>query len=304
MMVPIKRILCPVDFFPASERAVDYAIALAKTYEGKLILLHVVSPVLPSAYEIALNTEEIITALTESAREQLNTIAKRAQIRKVPVQVFVRVGDVDLEIHDLAKSEKADLIVMGTHGRRGFERWFMGSVTEGLLRRSTVPLMTIGGTIAKATYPMMRRILITTDFSDGTSDAIRYAFSIAQECQSRVTLLHVVSDINGEVSGKYREPLIHSIQMKIESLVPKEARDWCEVSTRVETRLPSRKILEILRKEKFDLIVMNIHGKGMLDRALLGSTAERVVRGATAPVLVIPPIKVARPKKRQPKSKK
>jgi nucleotide-binding universal stress UspA family protein len=66
-MVRIEKILCPVDFFSASERAVDYAIALAKNYEARLILLNVVTPVAPASYELPLNTGKIIDAMTESA---------------------------------------------------------------------------------------------------------------------------------------------------------------------------------------------------------------------------------------------
>jgi nucleotide-binding universal stress UspA family protein len=298
-MVRIEKILCPVDFFSASERAVDYAIALAKNYEARLILLNVVTPVAPASYELPLNTGKIIDAMTESATARLKKLAKRAEARKVPVETIVRVGEVDMEIREIAKDKKVDLITMGTHGRRPFERWILGSVTERLLRRVSVPMLTIGGKAkAKIAPPAIRRILVTTDFSEGTNDAIKYAFSIGQECQADVTLMHVVNDIDADISGRYRDPLIKSIRMRLEGMVPDEARDWCNASSRVETGLPYKRILGILAKEKFDLLVMNVHGKAMLDRALLGSTAERVVRGAATPVLLIPPSIVSKPKKR------
>src|SRR5204862_3953680 len=80
-------------------------------------------------------------------------------------------------------------------------------------------------------------------------------------------------------------------EKQFQHLVPPEARNWCEVNTRVETGTPYRIILGMLEDKKVDLLVMNIHGKGMLDRALLGSTAERVVRAASCPVMLIPPMK-------------
>ena len=198
---------------------------------------------------------------------------------------------------------------MGTHGRRGFERWVMGSVTERLMRNCPVPLLAIasekGGTAAP---PAIRRILVTTDFSEGTSDALTYAFSIAQECQSKVTLLHVVNDLAmADVASKLREPLTSGIRQELEELVPEEARNWCDVETRVETGFPYRVILKLVQSEKPDLLVMNVHGKSMLDRALIGSTAERVVRSAGCPVLLIPPqlavqktaVKKSKPKPRR-----
>ena len=137
----------------------------------------------------------------------------------------------------------------------------------------------------------LESILVTTDFSDGTPDALTYAFSVAQENESRVTLLHVLHDIDADLSGKYRESLISGVRHQLDNMIPAEARNWCDIVTRVETGVPYRIILRMLEDEKIDLLVMNIHGKGMIDRALLGSTAERVVRAACCPVMMIPPIK-------------
>jgi nucleotide-binding universal stress UspA family protein len=298
-MVRINKILCPVDFFPASKRAADYAIALAKAYESKLILLHVISPVLPASYEIPIDAGEILDSMSEAANNELKKLAARAEAKKVDAQVIVRTGTIDLEIRSLVKDRNVDFIVMGTHGRRGFEKWFLGSVTERLLRRVDVPLLTIGQA-ANSTKapPAIRRILVTTDFSEGTADAIRYAFSIGQEYQAKVTVMHVLNDISADISGRYRDTLIKSIRSELEELVPEEARDWCDTSTRVETGLPWTRILDTAKRDKIDLLVMNVHGKSMLDRALLGSTAERVVRGSAAPVLLIPPTAVGKRKRK------
>ena len=105
-----------------------------------------------------------------------------------------------------------------------------------------------------------------------------------------MTLLHVLHDISADLTGKYRNSLIEDIRKQLEGLVPADARNWCEIVTRVETGIPYRIILRTLEDEKVDLLIMNIHGKDMLDRALLGSTAERVVRAASCPVMMIPPI--------------
>jgi nucleotide-binding universal stress UspA family protein len=112
-------------------------------------------------------------------------------------------------------------------------------------------------------------------------------------------LLHVVHDATADVSGKYRDSLIKGVDKQLQDLIPAEARNWCDVVTCVQTGVPYRMILRTLEDEKVDLLVMNIHGKGMLDRALLGSTAERVVRAASCPVMLIPPMK--RKLKRRPR---
>jgi nucleotide-binding universal stress UspA family protein len=291
-MITIKKILCPVDFFPASDAAARYAAALASNYDAKLHLLHVIAPFVPSSFEIAIPTVDLAKSVEENSRRELNTLESALRETDIEVQSELQCGDVYDEIKRAIKVEEPDLIVMGTHGRRGVERWFMGSTTEKLLRHSPVPLVTISAAREKAfNGTRFRRILVTTDFSDGTADALNYAFSVAQENESKVTLLHVLHDVAGEPFGGYRESLVNGVRKQLDDLVPPEAGNWCDIVTRVETGVPYRIIQRTLEDEKIDLLVMNIHGKGMLDRALLGSTAERVVRAALCPVMMIPPMK-------------
>jgi nucleotide-binding universal stress UspA family protein len=291
-MITINRILCPADFFPASDAAVNYAAGLAANYGATIHLLHVITPVLPGPYEYAIDTVEIMKSLEKTATVEMNKLADRAREAGVRSITTVCAGDVYDEIKRTIEREKPELVVMGTHGRRGVERWFMGSTTEKLMRHSPVPLITISGTGEKLSAgPRFRRIMVTTDFSDGTADALAYAFSVAQENDSQITLFHVIHDVAADVSGRYRDSLISGVDKQLQDLIPAEARNWCDVGTRVETGVPYRRILQILEDEKTDLLVMNIHGKGMLDRALLGSTAERVVRAASCPVMLIPPMK-------------
>jgi len=289
-MISVKKILCPVDFFPASDAAVKYAAGLAANYDATLHLLHVVGPVAPMAYEYMTNASEIIGSIEDSAAKEMNKRVTKLKVMGISSETEIRLGDVHDEIKQVIEEVKPDLIVMGTHGRCGVERWFMGSTTEKLLRHSPVPLVTISAAGEKlSTLP--RKIMVTTDFSDGTPDALAYAFSVAQENESKVTLLHVVQDVATDLPGKYRSTLIDAVRNRLEEMVPAEARHWCDIVTRVETGVPYRIIKRVLEDERIDLLVMNIHGKGMFDRALLGSTAERVVRMAGCPVMMVPPLK-------------
>jgi nucleotide-binding universal stress UspA family protein len=291
-MVNIKKILCPVDFFPASDAAVNYAAALAATYDAEVHLLHVLTPIAAGTYEFAIDTTDFMKKMEERSMEEMNRLTARLRASRIVMESQLRTGDVYDEIKGAIEDVKPDLIVMGTHGRRGVERWFMGSTTEKLLRHAPVPLVTISATGEKSfNTPRFRRILVTTDFSEGTADALAYAFSVAQENQSKVVLLHVLHDIPVDVPDKYRDSLVRGVVKQLEDLVPDEAKSWCEVATRVETGIPYQVILQAAQEEASDLLVMNIHGKGMLDRALLGSTAERVVRGASCPVMMIPSFK-------------
>ena len=279
-MRDIRKILCPVDFFPASDAAAQYAAALGENYDATIHLLHVVTP-FPSI-------PHVTTSLEECAADALNKLAARIYATGVDTATESRVGDVYDEINRAIEEVKPDLIVMGKHGRRGVERWVVGSTAEKLFRRFPVPLVTITAPGAKFVAPP-RRIMVATDFSEGTSDALAHAFSVARENESTVLLLHVVSDVVARLSGKYLDSLINGMRQQLEDMVPPEVRKWFEIVTRVETGTPCRVIKRVQEDDRSDLLIMNIHRKGTLERAALGSTAERLVRTADCPVLLIPP---------------
>jgi nucleotide-binding universal stress UspA family protein len=291
IMIRFKKILCPVDFFETSSRSVKYAKTLAANYQAAVHVLHVVAPVISSVYGAPFSVANMTEDLEKEARRLLEKFKKGPPL-DVPVTTEVALGDIATEILLSVQRQKADLVVMGTHGRRGFERFVMGSTTERLIRRCPVPLITIGsGKKGAATPPNIKRILVTTDFSEGTADAIDYALSIAQECQAKLTLLHVLNDVASDVIGTYRDSLVHGIESQLQKLIPEEALNWCDAEIRVEIGLPWKLIPAIVRSGKFDLLVMNVHGKSLIDRALIGSTAERALRTATeiCPVMLVPP---------------
>jgi nucleotide-binding universal stress UspA family protein len=178
--VRLEKILCPIDFFPESNTAADYAITLAKTYHGHLTLLHVVEPIALWVPEVPLNG--VTEAMTKTATLKLDKIAKRATARGVSVDVVVRGGLVDTVVESFIRKRPVDLVVMGTHGRRGLEKLFIGSTAERLVRTLQVPLMTIR--TARHGQLSFRHVLVATDFSEGTPKAVRYAFSIAKEFRS------------------------------------------------------------------------------------------------------------------------
>ena len=286
-MVQIKNILCPVDFFAASRRALEYSVALAQNYNATLHILHVVSPVLPTSYEFSLNTADMIRAFEEQALEKVEDMGKQARSAGIAVVSKVRTGDIDDELKVAIAGCDADIIIMGTHGRRGFERWFLGSVTERLLRHSAVPILTLSD--LEDTFrvpPDVEKVIVTTDFSEGTSEAMKYALAIAQEAPAEVTLLHVMRQ--PPERSESVESLAEVLEDHLASMVPDGVLDWCKVKAEVEVGTPFERILDLAEKNQVDLLVMNIHGKGMIERAMMGATAERVIRAARCPVLAVP----------------
>jgi len=303
-MVQFKSILCPVDFFKASSRAVDYSFKLAESYEARVHLIHVVAPAIAMPYGAPIGSTDFTVDLEKESERLLRKLKDRGERARIDVTTEVRLGDVDLGILHAVKAWKADLVVMGTHGRRGFERLVLGSVTERMVRHCPVPLLTIGASgKTSSAGPKIRRILVTTDFSDGTAEAVGHALSIGQRYRAKVTLLHVLHDAAVDALFKYRDSLVLGIEAELQKLIPERALDLCDVETQVKDGVPGTVIPDLVKSGAFDLLVMNIHGKSLLDRALIGSTAERTLRAAAGicPVLLIPPAKASR-KSRKPLS--
>ena len=291
-MLRFRKILCPVDFFPASLKAYDYALKLAAHYKARVHLLHVVAPVISAAYEGVVVVEDLMPQLQRDSERQLQKLKAKATKAKIGIGTEVRLGTIDEEILRAAVRERADLIVMATHGRRGFQRLLLGSVMERMMRHSPIPLLVTGSTKKTLSAPpKISRILVTTDFSAGTPDALAHAFSITRDCAAQVTLLHVLPDLSFELGSELTGPMVTKVQEKLDKLVPGDLK--ANVLTRTEVGVPYRIIQRTIETEKPGLVVMNIHGKAMLDRALLGSTAERVLRSASDKCLflLIPPSK-------------
>lgn len=291
----IRHILCPMDFSPPSHRAFRYAVELARAYGATLHLLHV-RPRLSSG--VAFNDEDSPRPFLvdePSLRRRLRDLAMVARASDVQVKPLLLRGSVRSVTEATARSCRADVVILGTHGYRGWERWTLGSTAEHLLRRLPVPLLLIPGTLRRLTpLSRLRRVLVTTDFSQGSLEAIGYAVELGREFNGRLTLLHVVPTLSRLVARlSYRfSPAERSRHLRVAAsvlrqLIPDEPD--ADITPKVASGVPYRAILDLASKERSDLIVMNIHGAGFMERALLGTTAERVIRASPCPVLAIPP---------------
>jgi nucleotide-binding universal stress UspA family protein len=139
-MTRFRTILHPTDFSPGSAAAFDYACDLARDYDARLIVLHAVGPIVPVAADGMIVSPDL-DELREIARKQLDAI--RPANSAVRVERAVREGPSTQAILEAAAEFRADLIVMGTHGRTGFRRLVLGSVTEEVLRKAPCPVLTV-----------------------------------------------------------------------------------------------------------------------------------------------------------------
>jgi nucleotide-binding universal stress UspA family protein len=298
-VIEFRRILCPVDFSESSDRALAYAGALARWYDAQLTVLHVVPSFEPMQVRGGLG--EPVRLLTPLPREQvLAEMSESLNLAALSPRAtpLAEAGDPRSTIIDQALATKADLIVMGTHGRRGFKRLLLGSVTEAVLREAPGPVLTVPPhASARASEAVtFKRILCPIDFSPSSLQALGFALNLARQADGRVTLLHVVEWLAEEDLPRasahfdvpeYRSYMASDARERLRALVAHESRTWVDISDVVEFGRAHREILRAAEGKPADLIVMGAQGRGGIGLTLFGSTTQQVVRGAACPVLTV-----------------
>ncbi len=292
-MLKIQRILCPTDFSEFSERAFDYALSLAQHYGAEVLLQHVVRPLNIGYPEYALPdaVSEFYGELCEHAEDQLREFAKAHAPDGHPTRAIVEEGGVTERILAVAKEQSVDLIVMGTHGRKGFERLALGSVTEKVLRKAHCPVMAVrkpehsAAARAKGTEPIrLDRILFCSDFSACSSRAFEYALSITAQYHAELSLLHVMER---EPSEANLQAETEKLRKRLEEPVTEEARKLCKIQSVVRAGIPHQEIVRLAQDTQAALVVVGVHGHHALDLALFGSTTYRVIQLGPCPVFAV-----------------
>ena len=304
-MVRIRKILCPIDFSDFSRHAFDRAVAIARSYSAQVTALHVVpikiaSPLLPYVEPESLGPFEISDATRALiVRDLRQFLAVDGSLGVRVTFEAVEAPDVHQEILVEAGCLPADLIVMGTHGRSGFERLILGSVTEKVLRKAVAPVLTVPCAVADAVpagRAPFRRVLCAVDFSECSIAALRYASSLAEEAEAQLAAVHVM-----ELAPPLYDPLVGPAldlpgyrdtceivsRQRLQNVIPAALRTSTRVDVFVACGKPHHEILRLADEWQSDLIVLGAHGRNVLDRVLFGSTVEPVVRRAPCPVLTV-----------------
>lgn len=296
-MPEIRRILCPTDLSEIAPRAFAHAVALARVHRAELELAHVHEPLLPGPAGPATYPPWAVLDPEVRGRLQSALDALAASAADVPLRFGIYEGRVVPEILARARAWPADLVVMGTHGRSGFERWVLGSVTERVLRNAPCPVLTVPpvAPAPPAAGPPFRRVVCAVDFSVPSLAALRQAQEMVKEEGVALTIVHVlewpvedepVARMAGFDVPEYRRYLEKDARERLRGLVSDDARAR-GVEERIAGGRPWREILRLAEESRADLIVMGVRGRSAVDLALFGSTTHHVVRGASCPVLVV-----------------
>lgn len=277
-MIHIQSIMVPVDFSEPSKKAVTYGLSLASEFRARLILAHIA---------------RFDKAAYENAKVGLLELIPMEFRNEHIYEIIVKSGDVKEEIMGIVRDKNVDLVVMGTHARPYFERMLLGSVTERMLRKLPAPILTVSPTAGSA---RLNNILYATDLGDGSEEGLKFSIRLARGLAANLTVVHVTQAIEhvfiGAEVATYLPVEADAVREQILEKLNRSVALVSDGSVPIKTILaegsPYQMINQIAQTQKADLIVMNLQSKGRLERALLGSTAERVIRTATVPVLSLP----------------
>lgn len=302
-MVSCERIVCCVDFSEFSAHALHYAAALARWYNARLTALHAVLDV-PAVDVLPMQGGMPPLSLKAVDGGMIAESLRTFVSVNVPSMdgvdtLVVPAGNVADEILVQAAAQAANMIVIGTHGRSGFERLLLGSVAEKILRKASCPVMVVprhAADVPVAERAPFTEIISAIDFSASSLSALAYALDLAQEADARMTLLHVI-----ELPPELAElPRMEGIDVpavraaaeadclrRLRAMVPDGAHTFCTIHTEVIEGNPAREIVRMAEQRGADLVVMGVQGRSALDMLLFGSKTHAVLRGAPCPVLTV-----------------
>ena len=277
-----RNILVPTDFSELSTVALHYANEIATRFAGSLTVIYA-DRFGPAEYlEVSPEYFEDLPALKERAAATLNQYLT-AQLPSGTKREEEIVIDFPVPgILKSARSHEAELIVMGTHGRTGLKRALLGSIAEGVLHGSNLPVMTIRhkeGDPVPESYAF-RRILCPVNFTEVAHDALGHAASFARAFGCELIVLHVVESLDQVVQ---HDQLLE----KLREWIPDEIRGKCDYKELVIRGRAAEQIIEFAKKMNIDLIVIGAQHQTFSDATVIGTTTERITRYAFCPVLTV-----------------
>ena len=229
--------------------------------------------------------------MSDNGEEQLQKFVKRHTNSEIQPDLSVEMGNVPDTILSFAQAQYADLIVMGTHGQRGYDRLMLGSVADRVMRTSPRNVLVVCKPPHESTavderghhVHQMRRILFCTDFSENSERALKHAISLTSEYDAELTLLHVLEKVPRPARAAEAKA---AATEQLEKLIPAKERKTLKIVTAVRIGKAYEQIIQFALETEIDLAMMGVRGRNALDFAIFGSTTHRVTQLGPCPVLV------------------
>ena len=288
-MIPIKRIVCPIDLSADSPRTLRYAVALAQTYGARLVVCHWPG----KATADFGNVNELV-------RNQIHQALTSISLQAAGMEwecFLLESDDLGAAVTALAASQKADLILMRSR-RRPIAAKLLGSTAETIAHNAPCPVLVMHPDerewMHEATGQIhLERVLVAVDYSSYSALALQYGLAVAQEYEAEVHLIHVLPSPTSEPEiswvGQETNAPYHVAARRLQDSVPGEVHLWCKVKHTVKTGRPYSEILRYAAANEIDLICLGAHGSDFTISSLFGSNVDRVLRQAQCPVLVAHP---------------
>lgn len=282
-----QKILCAIDFSDFTDTILSYSIGLCKGYQASLLLAHVVNDLrtLLAHNQSNIDIQALQKTNIEIAKEQLEDLVKGLDIS---YDLIIRKGDPADEISRLALEQKVDLIVTGTHGKSGFRRLLIGSVTEKLMKTIHCPLLVLSEADQPADPEIrLEKILVGCDFSPDSSISLNYGLDLALKFQSKLYLAHVIKPGDYEEKCQDVDNLRDLIKKQLLDLIPYAYANPSPPETALLEGDPYKELINFAQGNHIDMIVLGIRGHTLWEKLMIGSTTDRVIRHYPCPVLAV-----------------
>ncbi|MDQ2051621.1 universal stress protein [Natronolimnohabitans sp. A-GB9] len=287
----IQSFLLPTDGSEPADAAAKRGVELAAQLEATVHVLSVVDSSLIASADQTDEPNRIRNRLREYATEQAETVGRTASEGDLEVTTATREGVPAEEIVDYADERDVDAIVMGTSGRGGVSRAVLGSVTDKVVRTATVPVVTVTTAAARDEQSTtVDDLLVPTDGSVPAESAAQPAIEVAAQLEATVHFLTVAdTELTSAAPTVTGIELLGTAGDRLEDLAETATERGLEVTTTVREGDPATEIVDYAETEGIDLIAMGTAGRGGLDRLILGSVTDEVVRTAPVPVVTVRP---------------
>lgn len=294
----LRRIILTTDFSSCANRAIPYAVGLARRHGAELVVLHVMPPF--SLYLHGLDYKTYSEAVTKESRSRLETLDLG-----MTTGVSVRremVGDAPSAaagITECAEREGADLIAMACHGHRPLTQFLLGSVARRVIQTAHCPVFCVthdetGLLDEEGREIEMRRIVVPTDLSQASGGALELAVLFAKTHDATIDLLYILHhDLRAILPLPKESPLFgigpevrSRLEIELERFLGTCDTGGVDVGISIEEGGPARKIAEFAEARGADLIVLSRKGLGKAPH-LLGGVAERLLHGSPCPMVLV-----------------
>jgi nucleotide-binding universal stress UspA family protein len=310
-MKEFKNILFPVDLSKTSAKMVPYVLLMANRFQSKIHILFVLREIdhFTEMYVSKDTVRNFYTDTIKGCEKSLYEFQEKHFNQFSNASSKVAIGDISEEIAKYIKSEKIDLMILGTHGRKGMDKIFFGSIAERLLKTAMIPIFLVNPYKSKLSVPIdatnlkiqkRPRILFAVDLSEISIKLVPFVELLAQKFQAEIHLITVVRPAGyftavyqeGHSLESFNDIIIDETKAKLIDFKNQNFNGFPDAKAHVDYGDIPEEIIDHINDKKIDFLVMGTHGRKGIDKILFGSVAERVAKTSPVPILLINPYRL------------